>query len=72
MTDPKHPLNETEKHVFGADAKRHPIIGDLILEQGSGAHPPEIQALMWVENLARVDPAQAAMWREKLSIAANK
>jgi hypothetical protein len=63
------PLTETEKHVWGADAKRHEIISDLILEQGSGAHPPEMQAEIYCQNLARTDPELAAMWRRKLEIA---
>lgn len=63
------PLSETEAHVFGRDARRHELIPDLILEQGSGAHDPHTQAIMWVENLARTDPEQAAMWRRRLEIA---
>jgi hypothetical protein len=69
MTDPKHKLNETEKHVFGADAKRHPVIGDLILEQGSGALGVEEQAQAFCANLARTDPVAAASWRHKLELA---
>jgi hypothetical protein len=69
MTDPKHPLNEMEKKVFGADARRHPIIGDLILEQGSGALPAEMQAEAFCANLARTDPEAAAAWRRRLEIA---
>jgi hypothetical protein len=38
-----HPLHPTEQAVFGADAKRHEITG-MILEQGSGALPPDEQA----------------------------
>jgi hypothetical protein len=63
------PLTLTEQHVFGHDAKRHDVIPDLILEQGSGAHDPHTQALMYVENLARTDPELAASWRRKLEIA---
>jgi hypothetical protein len=63
------PLTETEKHVWGADARRHDVIPDLILERGSGALSPELQAIAFVENLARTDPDQAAMWRRKLEIA---
>jgi hypothetical protein len=59
MTDPKHPLNETEKRVFGADAKRHPVTGQ-VLEQGSGAHPPEIQAELFCQNLERTEGPAAA------------
>jgi hypothetical protein len=41
--DPKHPLNEMEKKVFGPDARRHEVTGE-ILETGSGALPVDIQA----------------------------
>jgi hypothetical protein len=37
------PLTEREKTVFGQDAKRHPITG-LVLQQGSGAPPHDVQA----------------------------
>jgi hypothetical protein len=44
------PLTLTEQHVFGHDAKRHDVIPDLILEQGSGAHDPHTQALMYLKT----------------------
>jgi hypothetical protein len=69
MAKPSDPLTETEKHIWGADAHRHELIGDLVLEQGLGAHDPNTQALMYVENLARTDPELAAMWRRRLAIA---
>ena len=37
------PLNEIEKAIYGADAKRHPLT-NLVLEQGSGAWPADEQA----------------------------
>lgn len=36
-------LHPNEAAVFGSDAVRHPITG-MILEQGSGALPPDEQA----------------------------
>jgi hypothetical protein len=38
-----HELHPNEKLVFGSDAKRHEITG-MVLEQGSGALPPDDQA----------------------------
>jgi hypothetical protein len=38
-----YPLHPTEQAVFGVDAKRHEITG-MVLEQGSGALPPDEQA----------------------------
>jgi hypothetical protein len=38
-----HSLSPSEKAVFGADARRHEITG-LVLEQGSGCLPDDIQA----------------------------
>jgi hypothetical protein len=69
MTDPKHELDETEKHVFGADAKRHPICG-FVIEQGSGALAVELQAELFCQNLERTEgPQAAAAMRKKLQIA---
>lgn len=69
MAKPTDPLTPTEQRIWGSDAKRHPIIGDLVLEQGIGAKDPATQAWQWVENLARTDPEAAAAWRRKLEIA---
>ena len=41
--DPTRKLGPTEIHVYGADAKIHPITG-MVIEQGSGALPDEVQA----------------------------
>jgi hypothetical protein len=70
MAKPTDPLTEQEKAVFGADARRHPVIGDLILEQSSGmAGTEDMQAWAFVENLAKTDPEAAAAWRLKVKIA---
>jgi hypothetical protein len=42
-TNMTHSLSPTEQAVFGADAVRHPLT-DLVIEQGSGALPPDEQA----------------------------
>jgi hypothetical protein len=36
------PVSVVEKAVYGHDAQRSPVTGK-IYEQGSGAHPPEVQ-----------------------------
>jgi hypothetical protein len=43
MRDPKDPLTRVERHVFGDDAKLHPIT-KMPLEQGSGALSADKQA----------------------------
>ncbi len=71
LPGPDHPLTETEKHVWGHDARRHKIVTTMIVEQSMGMGPETADAQAWqyVENLAKTDPELAAMWREKLSIA---
>jgi hypothetical protein len=41
---PNPDLHVHQQQVFGVDAKLHPITG-LVVEQGSGALPPDEQAL---------------------------
>jgi hypothetical protein len=68
--DPRHKLTETEKHVFGADAQRHPITGEP-LEMGSGALPPDVQAAVVHIALIEVRDGKAAadIVRQKLDMA---
>jgi hypothetical protein len=71
MVDPSHPLSVTERHVFGTDARRHPVLG-FVIEQGSGAHPPDVQAELYMRGVERDDgPEAAAALRAKLHAAAN-
>jgi hypothetical protein len=68
--DPRHKLNETEKHVYGADARRHEITGE-VLEQGSGALPADVQAAVihCAEIERREGRAAADLVRQKLDMA---
>jgi hypothetical protein len=70
--DPKHPLNEMEKKVFGANARRHPITG-MVLECGSGALPDEVQAaVVHVAEIERQFGKEAAdAVRAKLHMASR-
>jgi hypothetical protein len=43
--DPTRKLSPTEVKIYGADAKIHPVTGEVI-EQGSGALPIDQQALI--------------------------
>jgi hypothetical protein len=45
LTDPRAPLKPEEVHIYGANARRHPITG-MCLEQGSGCLPDDIQAAL--------------------------
>jgi hypothetical protein len=62
-----HDLHPNEKLVFGHDAKRHPITG-LVLEQGSGALSPDLQARrVHLPEIARTQgPDAAAEVRKRL------
>jgi hypothetical protein len=58
--DPNRKLSPMEIRIFGADAKIHPITGE-VLEQGSGAHPPDVQAaLVHVLEIERREGKAAA------------
>jgi len=59
MLDSREPLNETEKHVFGPDAKRHPIAG-FVIEQGSGAMPVDVQLAQYIAMVERTEGKEAA------------
>jgi hypothetical protein len=74
LPGPDDPLTPQERAVFGHDAKRHPVVTTMIVEQsmGRGAHDADAAAWQYVENLQRTDPELAAMWRRKLSIALKK
>lgn len=43
MADPRDPLTQTEKLIFGHDAVRDPVTGN-VFEQGEKALPREVQA----------------------------
>jgi hypothetical protein len=58
--DPKRKLSPTEVHQYGADAKIHEITGEVI-EQGSGALDPDMQAaLVHVLEIERREGKEAA------------
>lgn len=59
MLDPKEPLTIPEKHVYGADAKRHPIAG-FVIEQGSGAMPVDVQLRNYLVMVEHVEGKEAA------------
>jgi hypothetical protein len=59
MIDPKEPLSPTEKHVFGVDAKRHPVLG-FVIEQGSGAESIAVQVENYIRMVANTEGADAA------------
>jgi hypothetical protein len=55
-----HELHPNEILCFGADAVRHPVSG-MLLEQGSGALPPDEQARrIHLPYIARTQGAAAA------------
>jgi hypothetical protein len=71
MPDPSHPLTETEKLVFGIDARRHAVLG-FPLERGSGCNPPDVQAAYYIQDIERAEGKEAAdALRAKLHTAAN-
>ena len=57
--DPKDPLTETEKKVFGEDARRHPVTG-FPIERGSGALPERMQAQNHIRHVAETEGPEAA------------
>jgi hypothetical protein len=68
-----HSLSLTEQACFGADAVRHPLTG-LVIEQGSGALPPDEQArrihLPYIARTQGVAAAEAILI--KLDAAARR
>jgi hypothetical protein len=59
MINPKDPLNVTEKLVFGADAKRHPVLG-FVIEQSERAEGIEQQVRNYISMVANTEGAAAA------------
>jgi len=59
-------LSREQQQVFGVDAVRHPITG-MVLEQGSGALPPDEQARQHLQVIHKTDPAKAAAMFAKLN-----
>jgi hypothetical protein len=57
LPDPKSPLNEMEKAVFGHNAIRHPITGIPLQMGGYGsehpAPPPDVQAREHLSMISR-------------------
>jgi hypothetical protein len=53
MTDPEAPLTEFEKNIFGDDAARDPVTGN-VFEQGSGALDREVQAEQFIRDRDRL------------------
>ena len=70
--DPNRKLTPIEVRTYGADAKIHSITGEVI-EQGSGALPPDMQAAnVHVLEIERRDGKAAAdEVRRKLHMAAR-
>jgi hypothetical protein len=59
MADPRDPLTEMEKAIFGHDAVRDPVTG-RVFEQGEKASPREAQASQFLRDrdLAGIRPKQ--------------
>jgi hypothetical protein len=58
MPDPKAPLNELEKAIFGHDAVRDPVTGE-IFEQGLHSLPRDVQAAAFLQASKRTDDMSA-------------
>jgi hypothetical protein len=46
---PSESLTETEKHIWGFDAKRHPVCG-FVVKQSVASHPIELQAELFCQT----------------------
>lgn len=71
MPNPKEPLSATEKRVFGENAIRHPITGE-VLEQGSGALSEKAQAVNQTRTIAQTEPAAAEQMRRQFAEAEKR
>lgn len=72
MIDPLSALSVTERHVFGPDARRHPLLG-FVIEQGSGALPVDEQARQYVQIIEHTEGKAAAdAMRVKLAAATRQ
>lgn len=64
LPDANAPLNETEKLVYGATARRHPVTGFPLQMGGHGsshpAPPPNVQAREHLQIIARENGLEAA------------
>jgi hypothetical protein len=62
MPDPRDPLTEMEKLIFGHDAVRDPVTGE-VFEQGLHALPRDVQAAQFLKNAspqrAKLDDVRA-------------
>ena len=68
---PDLPLSVMEQHVFGRDAKRHPITCQP-LESGLGANPPDQQAAAHIALIATTYGKAKADEIRKKSLAARQ
>jgi hypothetical protein len=69
LPSPDEPLTETEKHIWGFNARRHSVAG-FVIEQSVGSHPIELQAELFCQNLERSHgPEAASAMRRRLAIA---
>ncbi len=59
MIDPNEPLSLTEKQVFGANARRHPVLG-FVIELGLGSLPVDDQAKNFIRDVEYYEGATAA------------
>jgi hypothetical protein len=57
--DPKSPLNELEKAVFGSEARRHPVTG-FPIETGIGAASDDQQVLNHLRVIYETEGRDAA------------
>ena len=66
LLDPTEALTPTECHVFGVDARRHPVLG-FVVEQGHGALPERAQVELYVRQIEQTDRAAADALRRRLA-----
>ena len=64
LPDPRSPLNENEKRVFGWNAVRHPVTGFVLQHGGHDsshpALPPNVQARHHLQIVAHENGIEAA------------
>jgi len=76
MADPRDPLTEMEKLIFGHDAVRDPVTGE-VFEQGLHALPRDVQAAQFLMKYAgpqqsKLDDPRAATVATAAEVAAEQ
>jgi hypothetical protein len=66
MTDPRDPLTEMEKLIFGHDAVRDPVTGE-VFEQGFHALPRDVQAAQFLKDANAVEDRPFEGERDSIS-----